>query len=100
MSAQTAFVIFIAVVLLAIFVARTRPPAKSADRAITVAIETALAKEFFLGTIQIDVKTFDGVVILGGFTREFDQAKRAVEIARATPGVKLVDNRISIRPGD
>lgn len=100
MDAQTVFVLFGAVVVVVIFLARTRPPARSGDTAITAAVNAALAKEFPLNNVQIDVKTFDGVVILGGFTREFDQAKRAVDIARGTPGVKSVDNRISIRSGD
>ncbi|MDR3641198.1 MAG: BON domain-containing protein [Humidesulfovibrio sp.] len=99
MSAQTAFLVFIALVLLVFLVARTRPAAQAGDRAITAAIDAALAKEFTFANQQIEVKTFDGVVILGGFTREFEQAKRAVEIARGTPGVKSVDNRIAIRTG-
>jgi len=99
MSAQTGFLIFIIIILCVVLVARLRPAAQGGDAAITAAIETALAKEFAFSNTNIDVKTFDGVVILGGFTREFEQAKRAVEIARAAPGVKSVDNRISVRSG-
>lgn len=107
MSAQTAFLLFLGVillaVLLAVLVARTRPTARGADAAITAAVNAAitaaLAEEYPLSNVQVDVKTFDGVVILGGYTHEQDQLKRAVEIARATPGVKSVDNRISVRSG-
>ena len=99
MSAQTAFLIFIAILLCVVLVARLRPAAQGGDAALTAAVETALTKELALSNTNIDVKTFDGVVILGGFTREFEQAKRAVEIARAAPGVKSVDNRISVRSG-
>lgn len=99
MSAQTAFILFVSLIALAILVARLRPAARGADLALTAAVNEAFAKEFVHSNIQIDVKTFDGVVILGGFTHEFDQSKRAVEIARGIPGVKSVDNRMSIRSG-
>lgn len=99
MSAQTAFILFIAIISLAILVTRIRPPARGGDFAITAAVIAALAKEFPFSNMQIDVKTFDGVVILGGFTHEYEHVKRAVEIARGIHGVKSVDNRISIRSG-
>lgn len=99
MSAQTGFLLFLAVILCVFLVTRLRPEADAADTAITAAVNSAIAKEFPLGTFQIDVKTFAGVVILGGFTREYDQAKRAVDIASGIPGVKSVDNRITIRSG-
>jgi len=99
MSAQTAFLLFLALVAAAFLAARLRPARRGGDAEISAAVNAALAREFPFGTIQIDVKTFDGVVILGGFTREFEQTRRAVEIARAVPGVKSVDNRMSIRSG-
>ena len=100
MNAQTAFILFIALVALAVLVARTRPKANSGDIAITSAVNEAIAKEFPFASMQIDVKTFDGAVILGGVAREFSQAKRAEEIARGTAGVKSVESRITIRSGD
>lgn len=103
MSAQTAFLLFLAMVALAVLLARLRPPRRGADAEITAAVNaalaTALAREYPLANLQVDVKTFDGVVILGGFVREFAQARRAVEIAGGVPGVKSVDNRMSIRSG-
>lgn len=99
MSAQTAFILFITLIVLAFLLSRLRPAGRGADLAVTAAVNAALVKEFPFSNIQIDVKTFDGVVILGGFTREYEQAKRAVEIARGVPGVKSVDNLISIRSG-
>jgi len=99
MNAQTAFLLFLALVLVAVILTRLRPHAQEGDLAITAAVNTAIAKEFPFSNIQVDVKTFDGVVVLGGFTREFEQSKRIVEIARGVPGVKTVDNRISIRAG-
>ena len=100
MSAQTAFLIFLGVVAVAVLVTRTRPATSDSDRAIITSIDAALSREFPLANLQVDVKSFDGVVILGGYTREMAQTRRVVEIARETPGVKSVDNRISIRTGD
>jgi Predicted periplasmic or secreted lipoprotein len=97
MDAQTAFLIFLVVVVAAIVLRRFLPASPGRDPATTAAIDAALAREFPLGAMRIDVKTFDGVVILGGYVRESAQAKRAVEIAQAMPGVKSVDNRIAVR---
>ncbi len=99
MSAQTAFLLFLAVVAVAIVLTRLRPARNDSDLAITAAINSAILGDFRFRTTQIDVKTFDGVVILGGFTREHEQMTQAVALASAIPGVKSVDNRISIRSG-
>lgn len=101
MDATTALLVFLAIAALAFVAARLRPAKSGGDAGITAAVNAALAttlpREFPFATLQIDVKTFDGVVILGGFVREYAQATRAVEIARGVPGVKSVDNRMSIR---
>ncbi len=99
MNAQTAFILFIVLVVLAIIIARSRAPAKAGDLALTRAVNAALAREFQLSNVQVDVKTFDGVVILGGFTHEYAQVRRAVEIVGGIQGVQSVENRISIRSG-
>lgn len=99
MNAQTAFLLFAAVVVLAMLVTRLRPQQRSGDAAISAEVVQALSKEFPFSNIQIDVKTFDGVVILGGFVREHDQMVKAVDTARAVKGVKSVDNRMSLRSG-
>jgi len=99
MNASTAFVVFIACIISVIIIVRMRHNTNSGDVAITAAVNAAIAKEFSFANIQIDVKTINGVVILGGFTREFQQAKRAEEIARAISGVNAVESRIAIRSG-
>ncbi|MBU1041054.1 MAG: BON domain-containing protein [Proteobacteria bacterium] len=99
MNAQTAFILFLAVVAVAVVVTRLRPARKDSDLAITAAVNSAILGDFRFSSSQIDVKTFDGVVILGGFTREHELMQQAVELASAIPGVKSVDNRISIRSG-
>jgi hyperosmotically inducible protein len=99
MDAQTAFLLFLAVVVVAVVLTRLRPARKDSDLAITAAINSAILSDFRFGASQIDVKTFDGVVILGGFTRDHEVMTQAVALASAIPGVKSVDNRISVRPG-
>lgn len=99
MNALTAFALFLLIVVLAFAVTRLRPARSQKDVAITTAVNAALRAEFPLGNAQVDVKTFDGVVILGGFVREREQAAKAVSLASAVAGVKSVDNRISVRAG-
>ncbi len=92
--------LFIAFVVLAFLITRLQPAPRGEDAAISAEVVQALAKEFTPGgNLQIDVKTFDGVVILGGFVRGHDQLLKAVETAKAVKGVKSVDNRISVRSG-
>lgn len=100
MSAQMAFAVFLLVVLLAVLLSFTRPKRQGPDVEITASVNERLTQEFSTSNVRIDVKTFDGVVILGGYVREFEQAKRAVEIASRVSGVKSVDNRMSVRAGD
>lgn len=100
MNAQTAFLVFLAVVLVVVLLSRLKPERNPADTAVTTEVSTRISKEFGLtNNVQVDVKTFDGVVILGGYVREHEQRVRAVELARSVPGVKDVDDRISVRSG-
>lgn len=99
MEASGALALFLAVVAAAVLLSRLRKPVSSLDRDIKLEIGAAIQREYPLAGIQVDVKSFGGAVILGGFVREQQQLVRAVEIARATPGVKTVESRISVTPG-
>lgn len=66
------------------------------DLEITAAVTQALVRENPLEYNRIDVKTFDGVVILGGLVDEYYKVQQVIEIARGIEGVKSVDNRINI----
>ncbi len=99
MSAQTAFIIFLALVALAVGVGLTRPARRAEDIAISKAMTAALAQEYPLNNCRIEVKAVDGVVILGGYAQEREQVRRAVELARAVQGVTSVDERVVIRSG-
>ncbi len=98
MEATTAFLVFLAAVLALVLLSRLRPARSEADKAIILEISGALSREFPLAGIQVDVKAFGGAVILGGYVREQHQLERALQIARATPGVKSVESRISVTP--
>lgn len=100
MNAQTAAILFVIIVAIAVVASRFLPRQSSADLAITASVNLAVAREFPMGKVQVDVKTFDGVVMLAGYVREFEHKKRIEEIARSTPGVTNVDNRITVRSGD
>ena len=98
MEPTTGFVLFLGAVLVLVLLSRLRPPRSAADKSIILEISGALHREFPLAGIQVDVKAFDGAVILGGFVREQHQLERAAQIARATPGVKSVESRITVKP--
>ncbi|MDQ7833995.1 MAG: BON domain-containing protein [Humidesulfovibrio sp.] len=66
------------------------------DLEITAAVTQALIRENPLENTRIDVKTFEGVVILGGFVDEYSKMQRIIEVAKGIDGVKSVDNRIWI----
>lgn len=97
MNALTAFALFLLLVVLAFAVSRLRPARPAKDVEITSTVNAALLAEFPLGNAHVDVKTFDGVVILGGFVREREQAVKAVSLASAVSGVKSVESRITVR---
>jgi hyperosmotically inducible periplasmic protein len=66
------------------------------DLEISAAVTQALIRENPFENTHIDVKTFDGVVILGGHVDEYYKMQRVIEITRGIEGVKSVDNRINI----
>lgn len=89
-----------ALLLLALLSTAFRTPLSAAqagkDLEITAAVTQALIRENPLENTHIDVKTFDGVVILGGFVDEYYKMQRVIEITKGVSGVKAVDNRIRI----
>src|SRR5215472_14259645 len=71
------------------------------DSAITSKIKTKLAAEHItsLGRIHVDTDK-DGVVWLSGSARTQETVDRAVEIARATEGVREVKSTLVVRQDD
>lgn len=70
----------------------------ASDAAITVAINTALAKDQQLSVLRIDVDTVDGHVVLDGSAPDAAASQRATQLARSVDGVKSVDNRLALPP--
>lgn len=67
------------------------------DAAITAKVKTALVAEPGLKALQIDVDTADGVVMLSGAVDSPSVIDRATQVVQAVPGVKSVDNRLTVR---
>jgi osmotically-inducible protein OsmY len=81
----------------AVFCATVPAAQTSQDLAISAAVTEALTRENPFEYTRIDVKAFDGVVVLGGYVDEYYKMQQILEITRSIHGVKSVDNRIGIR---
>ena len=68
------------------------------DPALTGAINTALLGDGLVRGLKIDVDTRDAVVTLTGDVRSQAERDRALQIARDTPGVKNVQDRLRVTP--
>ncbi len=78
---------------------RERDAATSAyvgDSAITARVKTALIKDPRIKASEIEVQTSEGRVTLNGVVDSDDMAQRALDIARATPGVRTIDDRLKV----
>jgi hyperosmotically inducible protein len=69
-----------------------------ADNLITTEVTDALVRDRKVSALDINVRTFDGVVTLTGRVPSAAMAHRAEEIAAAAAGVKRVDNRLQVSP--
>ena len=68
------------------------------DASITARVKVALANAKGINANVINVNTYRGEVQLSGFLDDPDQIPRAVEIARAVPGVRGVTNSLTPAP--
>lgn len=68
------------------------------DSAITSKIKSKYLVEKNFRSFDVSVKTKDGVVILSGFVKDQSTKTRAEQIARATEGVKSVQNSLVVKP--
>jgi len=67
------------------------------DSVITTKIKTAILGEPSLKSLQINVKTFKGVVQLSGFVDSSKIASTAEEVAYNVEGVKSVKNDLVVK---
>lgn len=70
-----------------------------ADATITATVNANLARDGELSSLQIDVDTVDGVVVLRGTAPSPAAAERAVQIAQGTDGVRSVESQLTVQAG-
>lgn len=67
------------------------------DAAITAKIKSGIFEEPKLKSVQIEVKTFKGVVQLSGFVDSAQSAAKAGEIAGKVAGIKELKNDLVVK---
>jgi osmotically-inducible protein OsmY len=67
------------------------------DSVITTKVKTAIFSDGSLKTLQINVKTYQGVVQLSGFVDSAQSITRAGDIARGVANVGSVKNDLIIK---
>ena len=77
--------------------ALTRAGDAVADTAITAKVKTAFLADPDVKGLQVEVDTRDGVVTLSGVLDKTANVDRAGTLAKATEGVKSVENRLTVK---
>jgi len=67
------------------------------DSVITTKVKAAIFDEKTLKTLQINVKTYQGVVQLSGFVDSAQSVRKAGEVAGNVEGVKEVKNDLLVK---
>jgi osmotically-inducible protein OsmY len=67
------------------------------DSVITTRVKSAIFEESTLKMLQINVKTYQGVVQLSGFVDSAQSVSRAGEVARRVENVKSVENDLIVK---
>lgn len=83
-------------------VSAPRPKASAApeDLAVSAKVSAAFQQDPALKLLEINVDTTGGVVTLTGPINTQANSDKAAQVAGAVPGVKSVDNRLSVKaPG-
>jgi len=60
-------------------------------------VKSAILEESTLKTLQINVKTYQGVVQLSGFVDSAQNVSKAGEVARRVENVKSVENDLLVK---
>lgn len=68
------------------------------DMAITTRVKTALIKDPSIRASEIDVHTERGRCTLDGEVDTSQMAERALDIARAAPGVRTINDQLTVVP--
>jgi osmotically-inducible protein OsmY len=67
------------------------------DSVITTKVKAAIFDEATLKLLQINVKSYQGVVQLSGFVDSAQSVKKAGEVAGSVDGVKKVENDLIVK---
>jgi osmotically-inducible protein OsmY len=67
------------------------------DSVITTKVKSLLAKDDFLKSFQIGVKTYKGTVQLSGFVASKQAVDKAGEVAHSVKGVTSVKNDLIVK---
>ena len=67
------------------------------DTVLTTRVKSALLNDASVSGFSIHVETYKATVQLSGFVKTVAERNRAVQLARAVPGVRQVRNDILIR---
>jgi hyperosmotically inducible periplasmic protein len=67
------------------------------DSVVTTRVKTALLNDPDVKSIDFKVETRKGEVLLSGFAANQSQIDRAMKVTQAVPGVKSVDNKVSLK---
>lgn len=79
------------------FETRTAP---DADAMLATGVEQRLQRDTSVDAMRIGIDARDGVVTLTGTVARSEQRERAASLARDVPGVRQVENRITVeQPG-
>lgn len=68
------------------------------DSTITTRVKARFVEDKSVAASRISVETLKGVVQLSGFAISEAERTRAAQIAASVPGVKQVQNAITVRP--
>jgi len=66
------------------------------DSVVTAKVRSALLADEVVRSFEFKVETRKGEVQLSGFAANQVQIDRAIEVARAVPGVKSIDNKMNL----
>lgn len=67
------------------------------DAAIEAKVKMAFAQDPGVKAIEVKVDTYKGTVQLHGWVNTKEEKDRAEQIAKTIPGVKAVENKVSVK---
>ena len=67
------------------------------DAAVTAKVKAAFAQDPSVKAIEVKVDTFKGTVQLNGWVDSAEAKAKAEQVAKTVPGVKAIDNKLSVK---